>query len=78
MGDAFEIVFDHNDPKHHERLERANRELLAWARKTGSQQLIREETELRPGVFKVRFLAKHAIAAPRLPGDNLVLSRRQA
>lgn len=78
MRPAFEVVLDHNDPKHDETLNRATRELYAWAQQIGCMRLIREEQEIRPGVYRLRFLPNRASNAPRLSRDNLVLSRRQA
>lgn len=78
MRQVFEVVLDHNDPRHHEQLNRATRELLAWAQEIRCLKLIREEQEIRPGVFRLRFVPNRAIAAPRLAADNLTLSRRRA
>lgn len=77
MTPVFEVVLDHNDPQHEDQLDRATRDLYAWARRHQCMQLIREEQEIRPGVVKLRFLPNRA-PRPRVPADRLVLSGRRA
>lgn len=73
---AFEVVLDHNDDRHHERMAALLPELQAWAAKHGVRFLQREELELRPGVVRVRFTPdrKAAQAAAQQGRDSLALS----
>jgi hypothetical protein len=74
MPRVFEVVIDHNDVNHHGQMDRMARELKAWASQLGTTQLIREQQELRPGVFRLRFKPDPA-AKRRVGADQLVLSR---
>ena len=71
---AFEVVLDHSDPDHHARMEHATRDLLAWAKKHGCMQVIREERTLRPGVVKLSF-SPDPQGLSRMTGDRLDLSK---
>lgn len=73
---AFEVVIDHNDPKHHDRMEAMLRDLQAWSKRHGVTQLHRETTELRPGVVRVRFTPDRRAARATVSRDRLTLSRR--
>lgn len=73
---AFEVVIDHNDPQHHDRMDAMLKELQAWAKRYGVSQLHRETTELRPGVTRVRFTPERRKPAVRPAMDRLTLSRR--
>lgn len=55
---VYEVVLDHNDPGHHDAMARHARELKAWAAGHKATHLVREEQELRPGVFRLRFTAQ--------------------
>ncbi len=77
MKPVFEVVIDHTNPKHDEQLDRATRELFAWAQQMKCTTLIREEQEIRPGVVRLRFLPNRA-SATRISRDSLVLSRSRA
>lgn len=75
--DVFEVVLDHQDPNHHGQMERLARELRAWAQRHGATALVREERQLRPGVFQLRFsVDRHAARVKRFSQDCLALSRR--
>lgn len=72
---TFEVVLDHNDPAHHDRLEKLSADLLAWARKWQVTRVEREDIQLRPGVMRLRFFPAAPAHKPVLGGDRLVLSR---
>jgi hypothetical protein len=71
---AFEVVLDHNDPKHHDRMAGMLRDLQAWAARHGVRHVKREMQEIRPGVTRLRFTpdARGGAAAPAR--DSLALS----
>lgn len=71
---VFEVVLDHGDPDHHARMEQATRDLLAWAKKHGCMQVIREERTLRAGVVKLSFYPDPQ-GRSRMAGDRLDLSK---
>lgn len=73
---AFEVILDHTDERHHERMAALLPELQAWAAKHGVRHLQREEVELRPGVVRLRFTPdlKAARAHAQAGRDALVLS----
>lgn len=73
---AFEVMIDHNDPKHHDRMNVMMQDLQAWARRHGVSQLQRETIEVRPGVTRVRFTPARRAAAPAASRDRLSLTRR--
>ena len=73
---AFEVVIDHNDPQHHDRMNAMLKDLQGWAKRHGVSELTRESTELRPGVTRVRFTPARRAAAPRAMRDSLTLSRQ--
>ena len=71
----FEVIIDHNDPGHHDQMNRLARELKAWASGLTTTKLIREEQEIRPGVFRIRFKPDLKAVRTRLGADRLALSR---
>lgn len=72
---VFEVVLDHADPAHHARMDQATRDLVAWAKRYGCMQVIREERTLRPGVVKLSFYPDPQ-GRRRMPGDRLDLSAK--
>lgn len=75
MKQVFEVVIDHNDDKHHAQMDKLARELKAWASGLKTTKLIREQQEIRPGVFRIRFKPDmRAVKAP-VSVDRLTLSR---
>ena len=72
---VFEAVVDHNDPAHHAQLEKLHRDLVAWARRLRTAKIEREETQLRPGVVRLRFYPKGPALPLAFGNDQLVLSR---
>ena len=72
---VFEAVIDHNDPAHHDQMNRLARELRAWASQQTTTKLIREEQEIRPGVFRIRFKRDPRAMRRTLCADRLQLSR---
>ncbi|MBM3275540.1 MAG: hypothetical protein FJZ00_10320 [Candidatus Sericytochromatia bacterium] len=72
---VFEAIVDHNDPAHHDKLERLHHDLVNWARRVRAARLEREETILRPGVIRLRFYPVGAPLPPVVARDQLVLSR---
>lgn len=73
---AFEVVIDHHDPRHHERMNALLKDLQAWATRHGVTQLQREEVEVRPGVTRLRFTPAARPSQARPARDRLTLSRR--
>ncbi len=71
---VFEVVIDHNDPKHHDRMNAMLRDLQTWAKRHGVAQLQRETTELRPGVTRVRFTPARRATTPVAARDRLSLT----
>jgi hypothetical protein len=72
---VFEAIVDHNDPAHHDNLERLHQDLVTWARRVRAARLEREETALRPGVIRLRFYPVGPALTPVVARDQLVLSR---
>lgn len=72
---VFEVTLDHNDPAHHDSLDRVARDLYAWARRHRCMQVIREERTVRPGVVQLRFFPDPQ-ARRVVPGDRLILTPR--
>jgi hypothetical protein len=72
---VFEVVLDHRDPAHHDRMERITRDLVVWAKQHGVTQVIREERTLRPGVVKLTFYPDPGTPPRRMSGDRLNLSK---
>jgi hypothetical protein len=75
MKPVFEAIIDHNDDKHHAQMEKLARELRAWASGLKTTKLIREQQEIRPGVFRIRFKPDLKAAKASLSADRLTLSR---
>ena len=77
MARAFyEVVIDHNDPAHHDRMGHFAQELMAWAKEINCRTMTREETQIRPGVMRLRFLPDRKARRTGLGADRLQLSRR--
>ncbi|MBM3268748.1 MAG: hypothetical protein FJZ01_13995 [Candidatus Sericytochromatia bacterium] len=74
MKPVFEVVIDHADPAHHARMEQLRSDLLAFARRCRCSQLQREETQIRPGVMRLRFHPAGPRLQPALGADQLQLS----
>jgi hypothetical protein len=72
---VFEVVIDHNDDRHHDQMNRLARELRDWAATLSTTKLIREQQEIRPGVFRIRFKPDTRALRTRLCADRLSLSR---
>lgn len=72
---VFEVVIDHNDARHHDQMDQLARELRAWAQTLATSRLIREQQEIRPGVFRIRFKPDPRALKTKLCADRLSLTR---